>query len=371
MAAAPEKVEGEKIIAASSASTSSGEHQGEDDIQFAPIRTVKTQGSYRSPELERRATEIFNSIPAEERAQLKRLATFHRTRTDGTGVSATDTNLERKDTLAGIDFDDPRLDPESPEFDIYIWSRVFIRALDEDGIKRTKAGYCFKNLSVSGSGSALSIQKNVGSVLMALFRPKEFFSFGSQPHKQILKSFNGVVKSGELLVVLGRPGSGCSTFLKTICGELSGLNLDEGSDIHYNGIPQKEIMERYKGEVIYNQEVDKHFPHLTVGETLEFAAAARTPQTRPKGTTRAEHIEHMVAVTMAVFGLSHTRNTKVGNDYIRGVSGMYFRIPFELFQIAIQWMRQIFYCQTLFTFSLYNIVDHLGPFKTDTTHHRW
>ena len=134
--------------------------------------------------------------------------------------------------------------------------------------------------------------------------------------------------------MLGRPGSGCSTFLKTVCGELSGLNLDEGSDIHYNGIPQKEIMEHYKGEVIYNQEVDRHFPHLTVGETLEFAAAARAPQTRPKGTTRAEHIEHMVAVTMAVFGLSHTRNTKVGNDYIRGVSGTYHVALCTLLHIA-------------------------------------
>ncbi len=26
-------------------------------------------------------------------------------------------------------------------------------------------------------------------------------------------------------------------------------------------------------------------------------------------------------VTMAVFGLTHTLNTKVGNDFVRGVSG--------------------------------------------------
>jgi energy-coupling factor transporter ATP-binding protein EcfA2 len=33
---------------------------------------------------------------------------------------------------------------------------------------------------------------------------------------EILRDFDGLVKSGEMLVVLGRPGSGCSTFLKTI-----------------------------------------------------------------------------------------------------------------------------------------------------------
>jgi ABC-type multidrug transport system ATPase subunit len=67
--------------------------------------------------------------------------------------------------------------------------------------------------------------------------------------------------------------------------------------------------------------VDKHFPHLTVGETLEFAAATRTPQTRIEGTSRPEHVESVVQVVMAMCGLTHTRNTKVGNDFIRGVSG--------------------------------------------------
>jgi ATP-binding cassette subfamily G (WHITE) protein 2 (PDR) len=34
---------------------------------------------------------------------------------------------------------------------------------------------------------------------------------------------------------LGRPGSGCSTFLKAISGDLYGLSLDPGSVINYNG----------------------------------------------------------------------------------------------------------------------------------------
>lgn len=68
-------------------------------------------------------------------------------------------------------------------------------------------------------------------------------------------------------------------------------------------------------------QVDKHFPHLTVGETLEFAAATRTPQTRIEGMSRDDHIEAVLQVVMAMCGLTHTRNTKVGNDFIRGVSG--------------------------------------------------
>lgn len=43
------------------------------------------------------------------------------------------------------------------------------------------------------------------------------------------------MKRGELLLVLGRPGAGCSTFLKTLCGETHGLDVDPTSVLHYNG----------------------------------------------------------------------------------------------------------------------------------------
>jgi ATP-binding cassette subfamily G (WHITE) protein 2 (PDR) len=99
------------------------------------------------------------------------------------------------------------------------------------------------------------------------------------------------------------------------------LEMGEDSEINYNGIPQKQMMKEFKGEAIYNQEVDKHFPHLTVGQTLEFAAATRTPSHRIQGMSRKEFYTFVARVVMAVVGLSHTYNTKVGNDFIRGVSG--------------------------------------------------
>lgn len=68
-------------------------------------------------------------------------------------------------------------------------------------------------------------------------------------------------------------------------------------------------------------ETEVHFPHLTVGQTLAFAAEARAPRNRMPGVTRVKYAEHMRDVIMAIFGLSHTINTKVGNDFIRGVSG--------------------------------------------------
>jgi len=45
------------------------------------------------------------------------------------------------------------------------------------------------------------------------------------------------------------------------------------------------------------------------------------PRNRIPGVTRDQYAAHMRDVIMAVFGLTHTLNTKVGNDFIRGVSG--------------------------------------------------
>jgi ATP-binding cassette, subfamily G (WHITE), member 2, PDR len=108
-----------------------------------------------------------------------------------------------------------------------------MRLKDERNVKQRRAGIVFKNLKVSGSGSAIKLQKNVGSILMAPLRLCKFF--GQKREKIILNELNGVVKAGEMLLVLGRPGSGCSTLLKTLTGEVHGLEMKEGSVIHYNG----------------------------------------------------------------------------------------------------------------------------------------
>ncbi|KAK3491577.1 hypothetical protein B0T13DRAFT_56109 [Neurospora crassa] len=41
-------------------------------------------------------------------------------------------------------------------------------------------------------------------------------------------------------------------------------------------LQRHQMVKQFKGEVVYSQEVDKHLPHLTVGQTLEFTATVRT-----------------------------------------------------------------------------------------------
>ncbi|KAB5562756.1 ABC-2 type transporter [Coniochaeta sp. 2T2.1] len=294
------------------------DHQGSEE-QIVPVHEKDTAPSSHNDEdeeddsadataygsdLERRQT--FNE---HELSELQQIATnISRRRSVATGAGKIFSSSAKE------------LDPNSTAFDLEQWLKHFIQEMSAGGLEKTPVGFTFQNLGVSGSGQALQLQQTLTDVFMAPFRLGEKIG-AKKTHRKILHGFNASVKPGELLVVLGRPGSGCSTFLKSVTGELHGLEIEDPSSIQYGGISQKQMVKEFGGELVYNQEVDKHFPHLTVGQTLEFATATRTPQTRVPGTSRPEHIESVVQVVMAMCGLTHTRNTKVGNDFIRGVSG--------------------------------------------------
>ena len=259
--------------------------------RFEPIRTRKTRDS---------VDYQFHDDESATRDELARIASILSGRQQPSRAS-TASGLQRQDTVAGMGVESPEFDPNSPSFNFFLWMRKFVQLLEQNNIKFTRSGFTFQNLNVSGKGSALQLQKTVGSIFMQPFRFRE--AFNHPPEKQILRNFNGHVNSGEILIVLGRPGSGCSTFLKSICGELQGLALSKDSSITYSGIPQDVFLKEFKGEAIYNQENERHFPHLTVGETLNFAAACRTPSNRILDVPRDDWAKYMASVMMNIFGL--------------------------------------------------------------------
>ncbi|MCJ1308910.1 hypothetical protein MMC25_002565 [Agyrium rufum] len=217
-----------------------------------------------------------------------------------------------------------RLDPHSPNFSPRAWAKAVLVLETRDPEKwlpRT-AGVAFRNLHVHGFGQASDYQKSVGNVFLEVVSIGRKLLGMAKPRKiQILQDFEGIVEAGEMLVVLGPPGSGCSTFLKTIAGETHGFHVDDQSYLNYQGISAKKMHNNFRGEAIYTAEVDVHFPQLSVGDTLDFAAQARAPRHIPGGVSRRDYARHMRDVIMAVFGISHTLNTRVGNDFVRGVSG--------------------------------------------------
>ncbi|KAM0278525.1 hypothetical protein ACHAQH_005092 [Verticillium albo-atrum] len=219
---------------------------------------------------------------------------------------------------------DGPLNPESPDFNPRKWAKAFfaLRRSSGDGVPPRTAGIAFRDLSVYGFGTATDYQKTVGNVVLegvTIF--KKLLLRQKQQRIDILHDLEGVVHSGEMLAVLGPPGSGCSTLLRTIAGDTHGFHVSGDATVNYQGIRAEQMKTAFRGEAIYTAEVDAHFPHMTVGDTLYFAALARCPKTIPDGVSRREYAEHLRDVTMAMFGISHTKNTRVGDDFIRGVSG--------------------------------------------------
>lgn len=143
-----------------------------------------------------------------------------------------------------------------------------------------------------------------------------------------------------MCLVLGTPGSGCTTFLKTIANRRQGF-YRIGGDVRYAGIDAQEMAKTYKGEIVYNAEGrfsvlllisysmlslvpdDIHIPTLTVGQTLEFALSTKTPG--PKGRlpslSRSEFNASVKDMLLKMLNITHTEDTLVGDSFVRGVSG--------------------------------------------------
>ncbi|KAM7221761.1 ABC-2 type transporter domain containing protein [Rhypophila decipiens] len=217
--------------------------------------------------------------------------------------------------------EDSPLNPNGPKFSSRAWAKAVVAMMTEGGQSFRTTGVAFQHLNVYGYGTTTDYQKDVFNVLLegaALYRK---VMGHDKTRIDILRDFDGIVRNGEMLVVLGPPGSGCSTFLKTIAGDYNGIYVDDKSYFNYQGMDPKEMHTHHRGEAIYTAEVDTHFPQLSVGETLTFAAKARAPRSLPDGVSKSAFSNHLRDVVMAMFGIGHTLNTRVGNEYIRGVSG--------------------------------------------------
>ncbi|CAL1709796.1 unnamed protein product [Somion occarium] len=206
------------------------------------------------------------------------------------------------------------------QFDLEKCMREFVQKLDESGKKRRELGVMFKDLRVIGIGATARHQATLGSILNPLNLLKTIHETRHPALREIIGGFEGCIRPGEMLLVLGRPGSGCTTFLKALANHRDEYHSVDG-DVMYDSFTPEEIEKHYRGDVQYCPEDDVHFPTLTVEETLTFAAKTRTPRARLPGETREQHVERVVDMLTTVFGLRHVRKTPVGDAAIRGVSG--------------------------------------------------
>ncbi|KAL2828234.1 ABC drug exporter AtrF [Aspergillus cavernicola] len=187
-----------------------------------------------------------------------------------------------------------------------------------------KVGVVFKNLTVKGIETGASFVRTLPDAVIGTFGPDLYniicrfvprLRFGKKPPvRDLVHDFTGSVREGEMMLVLGRPGAGCSTFLKAIANDRGSFAAVEG-EINYGGLSAAEQDKYFRGEVNYNQEDDQHFPNLTVWQTLKFSLINKTKK------NDKESIPVIIDALLKMFGISHTKNTLVGNEFVRGVSG--------------------------------------------------
>ncbi|KFX86808.1 hypothetical protein V490_08828 [Pseudogymnoascus sp. VKM F-3557] len=130
----------------------------------------------------------------------------------------------------------------------------------------------------------------------------------------ILSDFTGLVRPGEMLFVLGRPGSGCSTFLRA-AGNQSSLAVS--GSLSFAGISHAEFRKHHRRETIYLPEEDRHIASLSVSQTLRFALTMGLPSRFRDNAT----VDELVITVAKMFGLEHALETPVGGPYSPGVSG--------------------------------------------------
>lgn len=116
--------------------------------------------------------------------------------------------------------DNPLLDPASGKFSYKVWTKnlLGVQSRDPERYPSRVAGVSYKNLSAHGFGEATDYQKTFGNYPLegaSIF--KKLIGRGQKKKIQILRNFDGLVRSGEMLVVFGRPGRyvvGCGEFTR-------------------------------------------------------------------------------------------------------------------------------------------------------------
>lgn len=282
-------------------------------------------GEQRTESVSRRgAMEDYNEM----RRELARLSLSRSKSTTKDGISRLKSRAsQHQDPEKALQEEDAegKDEDEDGEFDLtdfLMGGHLERRTTAGDPAK--KVGVVFKNLTVKGVQTGASFVRTLPEAVMGTFGPdlyKIICRFIPQlwlgkkpPVRDLVHDFTGTVREGEMMLVLGRPGAGCSSFLKAIANDRASFAAVEG-DVSYGGLSAKEQDKHYRGEVNYNQEDDLHFPNLTVWQTLKFSLINKTKK------QDKESIPVIIDALLKMFGITHTKDTLVGNAFVRGVSG--------------------------------------------------
>lgn len=134
----------------------------------------------------------------------------------------------------------------------------------------------------------------------------------SNEEKVILEPVSGHFEPGSMVAVMGPSGSGKTTLLDILAGKKT--TPFHGS-VHLNGRPRDSISQRM---IAYVPQDDTMPSHLTVKEAMLFHSSLR--EEMPLKMER-EMAHQLTERRLKALGLSDVRDSIIGNDRTRGISG--------------------------------------------------
>ncbi|KAE8190687.1 hypothetical protein CF336_g5197, partial [Tilletia laevis] len=215
---------------------------------------------------------------------------------------------------------------EEEEFSLVDYLQTVYTESSHAGVKAKRVGVTWDDLTVRGVGSMQLKIRTFPDAVMGAFLGPVFKIAGKlgvfkMGERKILQGFNGSIQPGQMVLVVGRPGSGCSTFLKVIANQRQGY-LGVDGDVKYGGVDSVEMDKRYRGEVVYCEEDDQHNATLGVADTVDFALSMKTPGHRiDRWTQKKDFRKDVTNALLKMLNISHTKDTRVGSSFVRGVSG--------------------------------------------------
>ncbi|KAF2021147.1 ABC transporter-like protein [Aaosphaeria arxii CBS 175.79] len=188
-----------------------------------------------------------------------------------------------------------------------------------------EVGVLFHGLNVWGKVAGEARAKDI----LAIFQDVFFESpinlvrriIGRRIHRNrlLIHDAVGTAEPGKTLLVLGRPGSGCSTLLKALANQHGSFEKVEGH-LQHGAFPFEESTRLLRSNIVYSGEDDVHFPTLSVGHSMEFALNLRKPK-RLDHESNADFVRRLSKTILESLGIAHTKDTIVGDAFVRGVSG--------------------------------------------------
>ncbi|XP_027344116.1 ABC transporter G family member 35 [Abrus precatorius] len=314
------------------------------------------EGVFASGRYSRRTSNVDEDEEALKWAAIEKLPTYDRLRTSilqtyaegdlPTPLQHKEVDVRKLDMNERQQFIDKVFKVAEEDNEKYL--RKFRNRIEKVGIRLPTVEVRFQNLTVEADshvGSrALPTLPNVALNIVESGLSLCGITTAKRRNLTILKNVSGIIKPSRMALLLGPPSSGKTTLLLALAGKLDS-DLRVNGEITYNGYKFNEFVPRKTSAYISQNDV--HLGEMTVKETLDFSARCQGVGTRydllaelarrekeagifPEAeldlfmkATAMEGTESSLITdyTLKILGLDICKDTIVGDDMQRGVSG--------------------------------------------------